>query len=92
MRGWSKVNGYPNCRECKWFLPVMVAYDPLFRRFFCTLTRRKVADLVTDIVFIELGQCSEVWSRGLCINFEKGEPEIFESWGEDHDKQGGNDG
>jgi hypothetical protein len=86
------MNGYPNCRECRWFLPIMVTYDPLYRRYYCMLTRTKVVDLVTDIQFIQLSQCSEVWGKGLCLNFEKGESEIFEEWNDDHDKQGGHNG
>jgi hypothetical protein len=63
------------CSNCVHFLPIMVTYDTGFRRYFCTATREILRDDVTNIHFLVMKQCSEVWAENgnMCPFFEEGD-------------------
>ena len=73
------VDQLRTCGNCAFFLPIMVTYDTSFRRYFCMATREILRDDVTNIHFLIMKQCSEVWheNEDMCPFFTEGDYKDF---------------
>ena len=63
------------CGNCMHFFPLLIVYDDKFRRYLCMATREITRDDVTNLHFLLMKQCSEVWSENdsMCPFFKQGD-------------------